>query len=296
MMKPAVMFACGQNVMMPSVGADDRVLTPRVMTTKHPEVTTRKQCSGVNKSYVKKISADILFSEDVVRERGFHTLPYKSSLLDEVLDFSDIISLSPKSTLTPGGRYNNRISRVNHMPCHLEKRGVHKLKPIKRKILDKAAEMQQQTQQAGRREQESESLADDALPDKEGDEEDVEVMSSLSVSPRNKSSQIKVKSGQSSEVSSEMSEEYVTPPKLQHEWDEYLLSILSVNTAQWIVTQSVPAGPHSDRLTNLLLEQHGQLAEEAELIPDNVSESGEQALSREPTSTGDKKWKKGDGT
>ena len=90
--------------------------------------------------YIKQISSDLYFGEDVVRDRCFHMLPYDKKYFKEALDISGIVSPRQK-TRDVMGRHNNRVADSKHLPCHIRKRATHKLKPMKRKILEKALQV-----------------------------------------------------------------------------------------------------------------------------------------------------------
>lgn len=161
-MKPPLLYPCGNGVNMPQVGADTTKLKPRKLRTSFPPPAQRKtSSSSLDRGYVKKISADLSFSEDVVRERCYHLLPYSDKYLYEALDASDIIPTPPKSKLLVG-RHNARGTDRRHMPCHIEKTVAHRLKPIKRRILLKSAEMKQQDLNKGRKMKQEEAQPEHA--------------------------------------------------------------------------------------------------------------------------------------
>ena len=65
--------------------------------------------------------------------------------MKDVFDVSDIVKLPEKTKFTLA-RHNTRGPDRRHAPCMLEKRTAHKLKPLKRKILEKSLEMYKQEQ------------------------------------------------------------------------------------------------------------------------------------------------------
>ena len=66
--------------------------------------------------------------------------------MKDVFDVSDIVKLPEKTKFTLA-RHNTRGPDRRHAPCMLEKRTAHKLKPLKRKILEKSLEMHKQEQE-----------------------------------------------------------------------------------------------------------------------------------------------------
>ena len=141
-MKGPSMFPCASRVKMPQVGNDERDVKPHVPRppSSGPTVQPKPIPATVSTEYVKKISADITFADEVVEDRCRHLMPYSDKYFYEALDFSDIVAKPPKTKYTLV-RHNNRGVDRRHQPCHIKSRVPYKLKPMKRKILDKAAEM-----------------------------------------------------------------------------------------------------------------------------------------------------------
>ena len=136
--KAPPLFPCANKVHVPHVGADKTSFKPRrSLNLPRSERKAGLATPGVSKQYIKQISSDLTFSEDVVRDRCFHLLPYDEKYFREALDISDIVSPRPK-TKEVMGRCNNRASETKHLPCHIKNRNTHQLQPLKRKILEKA--------------------------------------------------------------------------------------------------------------------------------------------------------------
>ena len=141
--KGPLFYPCGNKVHLPHVGSDmtdykvKKVSPPRFPTKQGSRTTL----GPVGKDFVKNI-ADLDFSEDVVRDRCFHMLPYSDKYFHEALDTSDIITPPPVKSRNrhsfSGGRYNARGEDKRHMPCHIQKISSHRLKPMKRKILQRS--------------------------------------------------------------------------------------------------------------------------------------------------------------
>lgn len=132
--KAPLLFPCASRVHMPHVGDDDSLLRQRRASSNDfssgfvTPVYRTPMCvtPDVNEEYVKKISTDLSFGEEVVRDRCFHLLPYSDKYFKEALDISNLIAASPK-TSKPMGRYNNRIADKKHLPCHIQSRQPHKV-------------------------------------------------------------------------------------------------------------------------------------------------------------------------
>ena len=135
------LFPCAARVHVPHVGADSASSKVRKsLNVTRPDGKTGPNVPGVSKRYISQISSDLSFSEDVVRDRCFHLLPYDEKYFREALDISHIVPPRPKAKEVMG-RCNNRVSETKHLPCHIKNRNTHRLQPLKRKILERAMEV-----------------------------------------------------------------------------------------------------------------------------------------------------------
>ena len=141
------LFPCADKVKIPQIGAEEKESTLDLRLQKTPlaplPVSTRASLYK-QKNYLRRISSDLVFGEDVVRDRCFHMLPYDDKYLYEALDPTDLVDLPPRMKIPPG-RHNARHSDVRHMPCNLTISKKPHLKPLKRKIMEKAMEMQRES-------------------------------------------------------------------------------------------------------------------------------------------------------
>ncbi|CAH1785083.1 unnamed protein product [Owenia fusiformis] len=288
-------FAVGAGVKIPQVGADERTYdvpkkqTPDTVLVTHPDLPV-----GVSDDYVKKISCDITFADDVVKDRSFHTMPYDEKYFKEALDISDIVSPRQKANILVG-RHNQRGSDQKHMPCHLKKTAKHKLKPLKRQIMDKAIKLHQEAALRKSHKETHEELSKDTLP-----------KSAPAKSAANKtapSDSTNVFLTQSNvdafnKANHDVSTPVTNKSKRQHDWSEYLMSILSEQTARWIVNTRMSDNEfNKETLDKMLALRYGK-SSETELIRDNISEDEGEIEFRlvgkkdqaQPSDT--KKWKK----
>ena len=86
----------------------------------------------VSKAYLRRVSTGLTFTEDVVKERCFSSLPYDKKYLLEAFDVSDIVTLPPKSRLQLG-RHDASLTVKRHLPCNLQ--------PLGKKASFKAAKL-----------------------------------------------------------------------------------------------------------------------------------------------------------
>ena len=263
-MKAPLLFPCANRVKMPHVGADETDLKPQTgLSIDRPMLRpSGKLPSTVSDDYVKRISTGLEFTEDVVRERCFHTLPYDQKYFKEALDISSIVPHPPKSK-QPVGRHNARGSNAQHLPCNIQKRDTHRLKPMKRRIIQKAMQMHQEAM-----------LKEYERCKKEAEE------------ARARASQVFI-------TEAELKEERPMVP--DNEWDEYLMSILSETTARWIINTRVPPGDQQEKLKVMLDTYYGPHDDDdnrSELFRDDISEG--ELSERMEDGQATRKWKRND--
>ena len=88
-----------------------------------------KSSKDISRSYLKKISNGLVFTEDVLQDRAPHTLPYNDGDLQGVFKSGSLFH-SKAATVGLMGRHDTRGVVKRHALCHLK--GPRKLKPLKR--------------------------------------------------------------------------------------------------------------------------------------------------------------------
>ena len=256
----------------------------------------------VSQQYLKKVSMDLNFEEDVVRERCFYALPYDEKYMYEAFDISDIVTLPVKSKF-PVGRHNARGVDVRHMPCNLTKSTKSNLKPLKRRIIERARQMHIEALKREEKKEthllykakktsldETEEFSESepsifltetkiAAKTKPLSKDQIKQASKDSVlKPDKHLTEIKeepkvipemkaVKAKATSEVSEVSTEEPEVEKKGNH-WDAFLMSMLSQNTANWIVYEKTAVGSQErEKLVPLLKVCTGKILV---IAPDKV--------------------------
>ena len=281
-LKTPLLFPCAARVKMPQLGSDDTDMKEGGKSSRLAPDSVVFRRSGqspepVSRQYLKKVSLDLNFEEEVVKERCFFALPYDEKYMYEAFDISDIVTVPVKSKF-PIGRHNARGHDIRHMPCQLTKSTKSPLKPLKRKIIERARQMHIE---ALKREEKREthlmlkpkktSLDDLEEETEESSEPSVFLTETKPLSKEQTKSTIKpdrkltetqfeakaipevkvvkVKTrSDASVVSSEVEEE-----KKGNHWDAYLMSLLSKNTANWIVYEKTSLGSNErEKLVPLL--------------------------------------------
>ncbi|XP_046557272.1 LOW QUALITY PROTEIN: HEAT repeat-containing protein 4-like [Haliotis rubra] len=304
-------FPCAARVKMPQLGSEDSEIkirrhAPRSALMMYQSTDLSKM--PIQDSYLKQISTGIVFEEEVVKDRCFHTLPYDSKYFWEVLSLDGLVPLPPKSRI-PVGRHNARGPDVRHMPCGFTKitKGHH-LKPMKRKIMEKAMQMHQQALMAGRMEEtRSEGDGMEKLDDEDVSPERAVFMTEVSdKKPKAKPtlkepSQTAPKKVMSVTIKDAVPKSApsvsISPSKVtlsstegqvasKNDWDSYLLSILSPLTANWVVHERMSPSDDQENLSKVLAGWYGQ-PDHTDLVRDDVS-----VTDMDVTPNKDKKTKK----
>ncbi|XP_071947910.1 HEAT repeat-containing protein 4-like isoform X2 [Antedon mediterranea] len=236
------LFVCADRVKVPQVGDDER----NFKSFHLEQAISRHFLQPVetyNKKYIKKISADLIFSEEVVRHHAAHTLPYDKDAIWRSFDPSSIVDRKPAKTSGIMGRYNQRGAEKKHLPCHIKTISQHRLKPLKKKVKH-------------------------PKPDNIKDKED-EVKTKVS-SPQDLSKKSSVFLTQDETV--DENQQNKLNKKSSTKWDEHLMMSLSKNTARWIVSERLSEGPQQDKLNRLLIDIYGEsLTTVDTLIRDDAS-------------------------
>ncbi|KAL4231204.1 HEAT repeat-containing protein 4 [Mactra antiquata] len=316
-LKTPLLFPCAARVKMPQIGSEDSDLklgqkssrfAPDSIVFRNPT----EPSDPISKDYLKKVSFDLAFEEQVVKERCFHALPYDEKYLTEAFDIGDLVAL-PQKTKVPVGRHNPRGGDVRHMPCNLTKTNKSHLKPLKRRITERAHQMhvealkRQELREIQRKIIEK-HLAQKTQEEKEDGEEptDSVFLTETKVDEASEVPTTTVPEPETVPVIEElpMTEKTVSKTsvievdepeeKRGNDWDAYLMSLVSSNTANWIVYERTPAGSKErEKLENLLKKWYG-VPEHTDLVREDMSDN--EAESDEDIVTPKQKWKKKEAT
>lgn len=289
-----LLFPCAARVKMPQLGSEDSDVKLGQKTNQFTPDTIVFKTSGdtndpISKDYLSKVSTGLRFEEEVVKERCFHALPYDEKYMYEAFDISDLVSVPPKTKLLVG-RHNPRGEDTRHMPCNLTKSTKSHLKPLKRRITERAQQMhfeavrREELREIQRRILEKEQALEKVDEDKEeaedkedeGEEQTGVFLTESKTGKPQKKTQLKVEVKEpaektedppetvrstrmtirsksqaktAAELLAEDEEKAVKKEKHGNEWDSYVMSLLSKNTANWIVYERTPAGAE-DRYVN----------------------------------------------
>ncbi|XP_052225265.1 HEAT repeat-containing protein 4-like isoform X2 [Dreissena polymorpha] len=341
-LKTPLLFPCAAGVKMPQIGSEDSDLKLGQKTSRYaPDAivfrTTDDSKDPINKEYLKKVSFDLNFEEEVVKERCFHALPYDEKYMYEAFDVGDLVKL-PIKTKFPVGRHNARGGDNRHMPCYLTKSTKSHLKPLRRKITERAQQMhiealkreqlreiQQRIIEKHRALERGEPIAEDTIKESLEEEQEpreggffltetkpsktsrVELdkadkpsktaedkakdKKSLSV-PRpsiGRSSASKSHSRTAAEIQAEDEDKKEKKKSQGNNWDAYVISLLSMNTANHLVYEkTAPGTAMREKLENMVKEWYG-VPEHTDLIREEISDSEEE---EEKAKIPKKKWRK----
>lgn len=248
------LFACAHKVSVIEVGADAAELTSQLQKVM-PPLRKRKLRSDdaertLSSKFLGSIGSELTFDEASIRMMAPYMLPYNEQSIYEAFDTAEFLSKTDKAPAIPGGRFNARGSDNRHLSCRFKNTTTHRLKPIKRQIMKRAMEMQKR-----------------ALADAEA----------KSAAAKEKANVI-----QASDEEEDDSRTFITSGKGantsvaqggSNQWDEYLVSILSKPTAQWVVSQKTSQqDPRFKALNDAMLARHGAPTT-TELVEDEASDS-----------------------
>lgn len=265
-LRTPALFSCAARVKIPQLGAEDSQLSLQLPPKKPAQTSivfrSFSHPEPVDRRYLKKISSDLHFGEDVVKDRCFHMLPYDEKYLFEALSLDGIVE-APEKAKIPPGRHDSRGTDNRHMPCNLTKSTKSHLKPLKRKIMEKAKQMHDDAIQKAAIDEEKRKA--EAIPE---EEEEIEVKQSFFITepqlqppqpssvryippaphwelPKKKQArpdkkevkvQPKPKPSTKSVISRVSKGRPIAPEeKKEDDWDAYVLSKLSKNIAQKLV-------------------------------------------------------------
>lgn len=238
------LFPCADRVSVPQVGADEtklKALNPiDLLDLGLPFGRPAQVKENWQRNYLKRVSADLVFSNDVIKIHAAHTLPYNRDDIHQTFRSSDVVQRdSKRGTTGPTGRHNPRGADKKHLPCHIKTVSQHHLKPLHRKPKPKAIES-------------------DLI---ENDKKTTESSSSTNVITKSDSPIFLTQRPYSSaEREAGFSASKIRPKKKSsssENWDEYLLKHLSKNTARWIINEKTLDGPRKDRLHRLVTDMYG---------------------------------------
>ena len=281
-LKTPLLFPCAARVKMPQMGSEESSLkltqnTSQFIPDRIVFKTAGEPNDPISRDYLSKVSTGLQFEEEVVKERCFHALPYDEKYMYEAFDISDLVSM-PQKTRMPIGRHNPRGEDTRHMPCNLTKSTKSHLKPLKRQITQRAQQMhfeavkREELREIQRRIVEKEqALVEDVKEEEEAEEEEEEEGERTGVFitepiPAKSKKRVELKEPEkpveppettrstkmtirsksytrtAAELLAEDEEKAVKKEKFGNEWDAYVMSLLSTNTANWIVYEKTPAG------------------------------------------------------
>jgi hypothetical protein len=203
-----------------------------------------------------------------------------------------------------------------HMPCHLTKSYKPHLKPLRRKIMERAKEMHKavmsqsldtqtdassddsffMTEVSGQKPDSSPPKTEDAKKSVSKEKKPIKTVKEAS----KKKLPGKTASNQSSLDSDRESQEAWTKfCRENYDWDAYTLSKVSSHMAKWVVLEKMPEGADRDRLKKLLEAWYGRqdstdllLESLGELKKDEPPADAKEKSEKKPK----KKWQKQEST
>jgi hypothetical protein len=284
-LRTPALFSCAARVKVPQLGSEDTQFEFHLPPKKpaHTSIVFRSfsEPEPVDRKYLKKISSDLHFEEDVVKDRCYHMLPYDEKYLYEALSLDGIVRPLGRAKIPPG-RHDARGADVRHMPCNLTKSSKSHLKPLRRKIMEKAKQMRDDALQKAAIEEEKRKA--EAIPEEEEEEVVKQSFFITEPLPLPKPSSVRyqpptphweIAKQKAVKPPSEIQEQPQTKPapkslstktktiipeekKDELDWDAYLLSKLDKHIATRLVHEKTTDPDSKERLSKLLEATYGK--------------------------------------
>lgn len=253
-----VFFTSASRVKIPFVGDDTRKIKhvkPSFYPISNP---LERHHNDIADFFVKSVSTDIRFEKDVVRERCSHKLPFREHTFKNLYDSSGFTSLLPKGVSDYAGRFDSR-GYIRKMPSHLKK--IHYPDSRKKKVKEDLA-LCDLTEKASAK----------ALPRVESI-----FLTEIVGKPGSGASKRRSAKKESSKSAS------LHPPSESSigdgaGWDEYLLDLMSKDTAHWIVYESLSSGIQKEKLNCFLRKKYGVNVSNTNIVRADVEETDLNAI------------------
>ncbi|KAH9489369.1 hypothetical protein Btru_056480 [Bulinus truncatus] len=288
----ANLFPCAVGVHAPKIGVDTASKVKDPLAKDHndfvPPVTIFPQDSNpANEHYVKMLSSDIRFSEDVVEDRCLFMMPYSNKYFEDIFKPGELLSHRPLSRSKSNLRLSISSRQTSKMHC---------LPPLQQNVKDKAIQMHKQA-------------LDSTLYKKSDDDNDENCASydsffitacpsdninkhgpknmnrdSKGITSKGKINENKAKRLINTNISSQTGQNINNSSS--SDWDDYLLSGLSQLTANWIVHKCIPSNKQKEKLSKLLESWYGP-PNHTDLVREELSDGEEDA---DKTEKPKKKW------
>lgn len=312
---PNSFFPCAWGVTMPQLGVADAKTQKHLFRMQAADALELRPESDdstpVDKHYLKKISADIRFTEDVIKERCFFAMPYDPKYLKEALNISDLFEKRLK--VHYGGRHNAKGPDLHHTICGLKiTKPPRSLKPLKKKHAQRALEMADKAKETPESSQDTESIVKDKKTEKPAvankapatfltEVSPTEIPNTTLLSLQGTLKALKEAAAAEAEDAKRSKSAWIRTDaeKQKKDWDTYLISQLSQVTATWIVHERTSPITTQYELKKTLQGWYGKPLCTDLLIEDDKSDTEEKVDpfdKKQRKVKVKKKWKKDEET
>ena len=318
-MDRALLFPCAAGVQVPQIGAEDSkvkvVLNRKETLSVLPMTIVSQDVRPADNRYVKMVSSDLSFAQDVVEDRCLHMMPYDDKYFSGVFEPGELLPV-PRRSSSVMGRHNKRGVDHRHMPCMLKK--IVKpapLTPLRKQVKEKALELHKEALSFKKKTANDNSDQVPAFfltellskeqkgqpklkPIPESRESKVSQGSKTSrldesIASRSGKDGITIKNADEKSrdsLGSLSTRDSIIAFAKKNDWDDHLMSRLSKLTANWIVHEKLPEdSEQKEKLSGVLESWYGHPTH-TDLVREQASdeEEEENAKDQKPKS----KWKK----
>ncbi|BFZ01675.1 hypothetical protein BsWGS_04714 [Bradybaena similaris] len=320
------LFPCSANVHEPYYGAEylqlKAALSCSKMYSRFPISTVSQDINPASDKYIKMISSNLTFTDDVIENRCLHMMPYNEKYFHGIFKPGQLVTSQKQKK--DHGRHKTRTLDGHHLP-HNHRTFVKPnelatlSKPGKSKDhhLDRSAQLFSKSTEKTNNSECISTLDSSTLfmteidpigifPKINNDTEpkiDANKVSEKNIAkskhlkremttqtaPMNQNVSLSIDAPELSIVP-DYSEKRQNNLKLQkRDWDDHLLSKLSHLTANWIVHTCTPADDQKEKLADVLTSWYGH-TKHTDLVRDEISDAEEEDKQKDKKHK--KKWKK----
>ncbi|XP_059168753.1 HEAT repeat-containing protein 4-like [Physella acuta] len=285
-----MLFPCATGIQAPQNKRNDSslksILGKQQLVSMHPMTIIQQDINPVSKRYVKMISEDLSFSEDVVAGRCLHSMPYNPKYFEDIFKPGELI-MKMKRERSISEKY---ASQKTDISLNVNKKVKPLcLPPLDANVKGKATQLHQQALVSHKKTQKQKLETNNIFMT------ECPTNDAPTTNPKLKTYTLKkTDKGISSVNSEEANEEKFNLANNQTEkndWDEFLMSKLSQLTANWIAHECTPEDQQKGKLTGVLKSWYGAPTH-TDLVREDCSDGEEDEKKTQVVKT---KWVKQEG-
>ncbi|CAG5119682.1 unnamed protein product [Candidula unifasciata] len=321
------LFPCSANVHIPYYEAENFRVKAALGSSKVPShfllSTVTQDVKPASEKYIKMISNNLTFTEDVIENRCLHMMPYSEKYFQGIFEPGKLISSRMQTKRQ--SRYKTRNQHENCVP-HYQSTVIkpYQVTPLKKMVKSQENQLHRPVQVASKSIEEAKNsqyvLPLDSsstlfmteigsmgtFPKINNDSVQTIYANNLAEKSTVKSSNVRNETYEQIAPMSQNVKASIEEPKLsilpdiseerqnnlklqKRDWDDHLLSKLSQLTANWIVHACTPEDGQKEKLANELTSWYGH-SRHTDLVTEEINDTEEDDQHRDQKHK--KEWKK----